>query len=539
MLQCVAVETRGSGAGAVARDTAPASAEGPRERRPLLRYLPTAVLLAAIIADGMQWVDTDLWTHIRFGQFVLSTGHLLRHDIFSYSAPGAPWFNHEWLSDVVIAACYDAAGVIGLKLMKFACAAAIMAMIAAGTAETDASYTVQLAAMLIAALGLRLQIQFRPQLFDYILLAALLALLNREVRGRCAHLWLVIPIMALWANLHGGFVTGIAVLGLYTVVSGAQDLLAGRGLRRAIRLAAFTAAALLATLINPFGIREWYVVLAKVKEPIIAMNLNSEFQSLPAHLAAQPIPILRGYLFAFVIAIAGLASIALAPSLDDLPLVAIALLMTAGWVYAVRNMAFAVIAWCAPLAHHLELALGKWRRSKPADAASPAVAAMRMQVPILAAAIAFAVATGAFSPRLPISRDFPVGAVTFMQRHGLHGNILVEYGWSAYVIWHEVPPSRIFFDSFDERFPASVQRSYADLLIGDRAQVIAMLNRYPHDFVLIPTSWWQTPFLSGRSDWTLLYRDPVAALFARSNSPAAKLTGIPETHDSAPPSFFP
>ncbi len=42
--------------------------------------------------------------------------------------------------------------------------------------------------------------------------------------------------MALWGNLHGGFIIGIATLAVYTGVVGLQDLIAGRGLERGLRL---------------------------------------------------------------------------------------------------------------------------------------------------------------------------------------------------------------------------------------------------------------------------------------------------------------
>ena len=55
--------------------------------------------------------------------------------------------------------------------------------------------------------------QFRPQLFDYVFFAALIAMLARESHGRRAPLWLAVPMLALWANLHGGFFIGLAALG--------------------------------------------------------------------------------------------------------------------------------------------------------------------------------------------------------------------------------------------------------------------------------------------------------------------------------------
>ena len=67
-----------------------------------------------------------------------------------------------------------------------------------------------------------------------------------------------IPMLALWANLHGGFIMGIAALGAYAAVSGLQDVIAGRGYNRAIRLAAITGTATLATLVTPYGLGTWY-----------------------------------------------------------------------------------------------------------------------------------------------------------------------------------------------------------------------------------------------------------------------------------------
>ena len=70
--------------------------------------------------------------------------------------------------------------------------------------------------MLVAtAVALMPLMQFRPQLYTYILLAALMALLTRDNYRRSAPLWLAVPMFALWANLHGGFVIGVGSLALY------------------------------------------------------------------------------------------------------------------------------------------------------------------------------------------------------------------------------------------------------------------------------------------------------------------------------------
>src|SRR5262249_41601832 len=82
---------------------------------PLLLYAPALMLLLIMVADSVQYADTDAWGHVLFGQIMLRTGHLIRAEIFSFSAAGQSWINHEWLSEIVMAAFYNAMGVPGLK----------------------------------------------------------------------------------------------------------------------------------------------------------------------------------------------------------------------------------------------------------------------------------------------------------------------------------------------------------------------------------------------------------------------------------------
>ncbi len=515
--------------------------------RSLLSYAPAFVLLAAVAADAVQYADTDLWGHVRFGQVMLSTGHLIRADSLSYSAPGRPWIDHEWLAEVVMALVYNAMGVIGLKLMKFLCASAIVALLAAGLAETGAAPTMQFGVLLAAACGLQIQIQFRPQLFDYIFLSALLALFARaRSRGR-SPLWVALPMMVLWANLHGGFFIGIVVLGLYAGAAGMQDVWEGRGLSRGLRLGLLTLACLLVTLINPYGIADWWIVVHTLRNPY-TMGAGAEFQSFFHVLAGtyrNGTP-----LFPFVLALAVMAalplSFALAPGRDDLPELAIAALMVCLALYSVRNMAFAVIACTAPIAFHLNLA---FRRTGPARAAAPAAevppdpppsrASPTVQVAALAAAAVIGVSAGLFSGRLPDFTGYPGGAVAFMRQHRLEGRILNRLIWGSYLIWHAAPGSKVFIDGrFEMAYPLEVQRDYLDFLRGG-AGAARVLAAYPTDFVLMPAASAMSRFMLRQAGWRLIYRDPVSALFARAGSPAAHIAGVPLIRAQAPPSLFP
>ena len=80
--------------------------------RSLLRYSPALLAFIFVVADAGRWADPDLWGHLVFGRLILTHGHLPPRDIYSYSATGLPWHDHEWLSEVVLALCWSGLGVV-------------------------------------------------------------------------------------------------------------------------------------------------------------------------------------------------------------------------------------------------------------------------------------------------------------------------------------------------------------------------------------------------------------------------------------------
>ncbi len=506
----------------------------------LLRYAPALVLFAVVIADAMRVADIDLWGHIRFGQAILASGHIPRHDHYAYSASGLLWRNHEWLTDVVLAAIYGALGIPGLKVLKLLCAGATIVLTAAALSETGAALAIQLAVLVLAAIALVPQMQFRPQLFDYTFLAGFMWMLARETyRQEKAPLWLAVPILALWANLHGGFFVGLAILGTYWLVLVAQAPVR-ENLRPALRLALIIILGTLATLCTPWGVGEWRLIVHTLRNPY-TMGQVSEFQPLLERLLAlhrEGVPVLP-FLCALLMFAAFMIAVAAAPRGGDWALTAVAVLMIVAAFDAVRNTALAVLAAAPPLAYHAGLAL---TRGRPAAGAARVGARMRAsaQAVVAGAALALAAGSGLFSSSLPASGACPVGAVNFMVTNALYGNVLNDHSWGDYLIWHEAPRSKIFIDSrFEMVYPARIQRDYLAFASGRSGPAALVLDAYPNDFVLMPTGSPADKLMMAQREWRLIYRDPVAALFARADSPAARLSGVPAINKTAPPSFFP
>ncbi len=515
---------------------APASAmPDARAARPvissLFRYSPGLIIVAIAICDLSRFADPDLWGHLRFGQAVISAGHIVRTDPYSYTAFGHPWLNHEWLTEVIMGALYNLAGVFGLKLMKLACASLVIIFLAAAESETGAPAVIQFAILISSAVTIAPQVQYRPQAFTFALLSALIYMLTRDLYGRRAHLWLAVPMLAVWANLHGGFILGIATLAIYTAVVGAQDIVAGRGTRRALQFAAITLLATLATLATPYGVGTWQAVGHALRNPF-TRSVIVDWQPLTHQYATDwhsdqlsvmylqlAISLIAALIFSFI----------LMPIRDDLPLVVIAAVMSISAFISVRNIPAAVITVAIPLARHLPLALGRrWPAVGPHT--GPLEPASRVHLAILASvSMLVFVQSDFFSNRLTSVDSYPVSACNFIRANKISGNLLSLFSWGEYEIWHLAPDNPVFMDGrYDTVYPEDVIRDFL-LFTYNRDGGDHALNNYPTQLVLIPTDSSARKIMERHRDWSLIYKDDSALLYARADSAAARKFKTPAT----------
>ena len=207
---------------------------------------------SALLADG------DTGWHIRTGEWILENRSVPVTDLFSFSRSGAPWFAWEWLSDVLMALVHRSWGLAGVAALA-GCLIALAAMVLfRSMLWRGAHVLVALAVVLLATGASSIHYLARPHIFSLLLLAVSLWLVERDRRAASPAVWLLIPLSAVWINLHGGFFAlpaTLAVLAAGTCVEAGLDR-RQRSMKWAAarRLAALTAATLGASLLNPYGI---------------------------------------------------------------------------------------------------------------------------------------------------------------------------------------------------------------------------------------------------------------------------------------------
>src|SRR3984957_11735823 len=196
--------------------------------------------------------DGDTWSHVATGEWIIAHGTAPRAYPFSHSIPGPPWTAHEWLSEVLLALALRFAGWSGVVLLTGA-AAATAALIVGLTAARQLR---GVPLVLTVAIGLSLvtaNLLARPPVLAPPLAAAWGAgLLAARDRGRASPIGLA-ALMIAWANVHGGFIFGLLLIGPFALEA-VTEAPVGARLLAARAWATFTLAAFAAALINPYGI---------------------------------------------------------------------------------------------------------------------------------------------------------------------------------------------------------------------------------------------------------------------------------------------
>ena len=486
---------------------------------------------------GGNVADPDLWGHVRYGQMILEGHGLPREDVFSYTAPGAPFYDHEWLTDLVFASLFALGGSAALVVLKLLLSAVmLLAMLDAirRTVECltpdEPPHPLTVAAALIAALAVIAPgATFRPQLFTMVFLALEVAMLlradRRLERGSVLPVQLAAlpPMTLVWANLHGGFLVGLGLLGVYCATRiGASLLQRVRGVtadlepQQMVAVACVGLLSLAAPLVNPYGL-ELYTYLADT------LDMHGEISEwYPVALFSTEFLRFKILCLAAVVS-AGIAWRMRRPGAAGRVLLAwmISFLAVAA-LLAFRHQRHTVLFGIA-VAPLLVVGLEQVRRA--ALARWPALAPRR---PVFAAVACGAVAIAlvqlhGFGTRIARDgleirygrMDYPVDAVEFMRTHGIGGNVAMPFEWGAYTIAKLAPEARVFIDGrFEAVYPPQVIADYFAFMHGTEGWE-RLLEAYPTDVVVVQR--WRNihPRLFAHPDFENVYSDPASLVFVR------------------------
>jgi hypothetical protein len=209
----------------------------------------------------------DIYWTLLTGSWMVANGRLLESDPFT-AAPhvAGAMLNVQWLADLIFHA-FEAAGGLSLVIAGTAAVISITySLLLMATITASGHLRLSCVAVWLAyGLGLS-NLSPRPQTLAYPIFALfLLAIMRSEWRKDTRLLWLLPPATALWANLHGSFFTGFALLGC----AAAARVLTARSLFSARPYVFTLVGCLVASLVNPYGPGALVYVASIGSNPVI------------------------------------------------------------------------------------------------------------------------------------------------------------------------------------------------------------------------------------------------------------------------------
>jgi hypothetical protein len=350
-------------------------------------------------------MDSDFGWHLASGNYFRAHG-IPRHDVFTYTARNFPWIDHEWGNDVIVSLLYGLGGYGLLAVLYGLLWTAALLLV---------GWRARLVTLLIAASAMLPYAGIRPVAWTVCLLAVVVRVLqSQRQRWKWALPLLFIP----WANLHAGFVTGLAVIAWFTLRE------------RKRYLVYILLLCSLATFVNAYGPRLYVEIARTLFDP----ELHSQITEWSRFTIYEP-----SWVFVFLWASGSLLFVGWQPQ-RWFRLSSLLLLLA---LSATRNVPLFVIGGLQELDSYLQQA---WRaipkRLEPLQ---------KLVLLTMMACGTLLVLYNVFYV-LPLANrqaNYPVQAVAYLRSHESQGceggNLFNAYDYGGYLIW-ELPSQPVYID---------------------------------------------------------------------------------------------
>ena len=463
-----------------------------------------------IYAASDTFADVDLWWHLRLGDDIWARGGLPWRDIYSYLSKDGPYTNHEWLAELTMSRVFAWGGDTGLVLLKLLLTFGIAGLLVRHLRSSGATL---LASVLIAVTSILLFLPgfgtVRPQQFSYLLFTITLLLLSGTTERPRLGWWLPV-VVAVWVNLHGAVLTGLAVIVVWWVVERFVSLVNGGSARLGVLPVVGSFAAL---VVNPWG-------------PAILEFLRGAVSARPELTEWNPIEFagLEGALYgtALVFAVLGCTG-RWRPRWPAMVVVACTALAP---LLARRHLPFfvlatAVLACPAMVRHVQDLVAARWQSAMARDDGPPWRWPV-VSVLFLEASLLLMLSVPRIRCITVEAQQYPIAAVTTLKAAGATGRIATFFDWGGFVLDTLGPRLQVSMDPRRETVYGAEAYGLNEQFTLGLGDWDALLVHEPQpDLALVSKAFPTFNLMRSRPGWSLVIEDQAGGLFVRDESALA------------------
>lgn len=500
----------------------------------LNRIVPTLPFIFVFLYSLYVPTDPDLGWHLKNGEYFFQNGSIIRENTYATLMPGYVWANTSWLTDVLTYGIYAIGGLFALTIAGSLIVTATFYFFSkiARLQPWDQVFLFPLILYLEQPIN---SVSFRGQQITLLFVGILFYILSLYEK-KPKSIYFVIPLFFLWANLHGQFILGLALLALWMLLYGLQKIILVQkevkvkpkskqtiNQRFAKSFQSFTQSlrmnkkelwtftiiligSALSTLLNPFGWGIHAAAISHINSPLL-QNVSEylPFEMLSTGWWNQ---VIAGVLIVFGF----LALFFRNRVMNNIPLLGVGLTMFL-LSFEIRRYAWPAYYLVLPLLTPLTSYL------KPDN---------KKMTQILAAVFGIVLIGMAIIAKLPLTQftnadwqtfcaktNCSPKAVEYMIDNKLTENPYTLYGWGGYLIWNypEVKPaidgrmhlwSHDGYSAFEEYF--AYEQNFKDIDESKYNVVLISPEKPVHERLIK---------LENAGKWKMVYSDKNASVFVR------------------------
>lgn len=426
---------------------------------------------------------------------------ILVQDIFSYTRSESPWVNAFWLSDILLYLLHNLGNYIALT--TFVALTGVLTFLIVSRRILGNPFF-KSAIIILAAFTAAPIWGPRPQVLSFLLVAVL----DRWLDSFPQRKWMLPPLFALWANLHGGWIWGFLLLIAHEAGLLAQSFFAPAQEKSILRhktlhLLGWTALSALAIGFNPNGFAIWNLPFQQVDVSLkIQEWLSPDFHRADFH------PMLW-MLFLLLLAAP------FAPKPLNYP----QLFKSLGFAYltfvAQRNIALFAITALPLLSEWLQSFLQvipwKSRLATPRELPPRLASALNTTLILLLGLIVFGNLYLVSQPER-VQENYPVGAVAWLLSHQPEGRLFNSYNWGGYLIW-SLPEYPVFIDGRADLYGNELIQQWHDV-VNANDNALSLLDSWQVSILLLEPHWPILQVLEAHG-WSLAFQDKQAVILTR------------------------
>jgi tetratricopeptide (TPR) repeat protein len=453
-------------------------------------YLLGTIITLLALMYVIQYVSsTELWTHLKAGEWIIQHRSIPHHDIFSYTFHGKEWIDFEWLFQAIIYVTYLVLQFKGLVILQAVLIMLIIFIFYKNSILFDrGEHWITFLTLVLVLNVMKPQIVLRPQIIFLLFLVSYIYILNLYYFRNKNYLFLLPIFQVFWTNIHGSFVLGIILAGLFFLISTTQLLWANRNninsvFKNKMLIISLAVVILLfvASLVNPYGYT------------IYDIPLKTAFAKEAQGFIQEWSPISLKSLFCF--------------SFDSLLwfkvfflLTLISFILRKENMKSIEHVAFFIIFSLMAFIHHrfagaFGVAMGHIFVFNISNIVGNKISqkvltyTRKWSFVILILSLSFlllGLQKGYKNIEFSIRRGhYPQGVVQFIKEKEIKGNIFNSFDYGGFLIWHLYPQLKVFIDGrvitvYSEDFFWLHRQGLKNETVWKR-----LVNKYDVDIVLI------------------------------------------------------